>query len=199
LKNLNQEQSGFTLVELMIVLAIVGLLATIAIPNFRRFQSKSRQKEAHLLLAGIYTAELSNQGQWASFSSCLSQLGYVPEAARRFYAVGFENTAATSVNCSDTLGPVACNSLTIIGAASGACNATNTLFQDPTPSADTNYSATVKVGGSILTVDATLLTAATIGKTTFNVVATGSISDDPVVDYWAISDAKVLTNPTSGL
>jgi len=53
---------GFTLIELMIVVAIIGILAAIAIPNFMRFQARARQSEAKANLKAIFTAVKSD---WA--------------------------------------------------------------------------------------------------------------------------------------
>ncbi len=47
---------GFTLIELMIVVAIIGILAAIAIPNFMRFQARARQSEAKANLKAVFTA-----------------------------------------------------------------------------------------------------------------------------------------------
>jgi type IV pilus assembly protein PilA len=49
---LNSE-AGFTLVELMIVVGIIGLLSAIAIPNFISYQARSRRSEAYVNLAAI--------------------------------------------------------------------------------------------------------------------------------------------------
>ena len=50
-------QQGFTLIELMIVVAIIGVLAGIAIPNFLKFQMRSKVGEGKVNLSAIRTAE----------------------------------------------------------------------------------------------------------------------------------------------
>lgn len=60
---------GFTLIELMIALVIIGILAAIAIPNFLRYQVQSRQAEAKTNLGGIFVAELAYYGENARFGS----------------------------------------------------------------------------------------------------------------------------------
>ncbi len=51
-----RSKKGFTLIELMIVVAIIGILAAIAIPNFLKFQCKSKQSEARQNLGAIFVA-----------------------------------------------------------------------------------------------------------------------------------------------
>jgi type IV pilus assembly protein PilA len=67
-------QRGFTLVELMIVVAIIGILAAIAIPNFTKFQARAKQSEAKANLKGIYTAKHAAYGETDTFK-CASAGG----------------------------------------------------------------------------------------------------------------------------
>jgi type IV pilus assembly protein PilA len=57
MKVASRRQSGFSLVELMIVVSIIGVLSSVAIPNYIRFQLRSKTAEAKINLAAIRTAE----------------------------------------------------------------------------------------------------------------------------------------------
>jgi type IV pilus assembly protein PilA len=58
---------GFTLIELMIVVAIIGILAAIAIPNFVKFQCRSKQSEAKGNLKSMYVAQESYRAEFDSY------------------------------------------------------------------------------------------------------------------------------------
>lgn len=52
-----RKKDGFSLVELMVVVAIIGILATLAIPKFATFQAKARQSEAKTNLGALFALE----------------------------------------------------------------------------------------------------------------------------------------------
>ena len=54
-----QSNSGFSLIELMIAVAIVGVLAAIAIPQYQTFTYKARRTEAVLMLSGAHKAQVA--------------------------------------------------------------------------------------------------------------------------------------------
>ena len=57
--NRMHNRKGFTLIELMIVVVIIGILASLAIPRFMTASTRSKQSEAKQLLKQIYTMEHS--------------------------------------------------------------------------------------------------------------------------------------------
>jgi prepilin-type N-terminal cleavage/methylation domain-containing protein len=59
LKAFHRDSRGFTLIELMIVVVIIGILAALAVPRFMRATTKAKQSEAKQILKQIYTMQRS--------------------------------------------------------------------------------------------------------------------------------------------
>src|SRR5256885_499877 len=77
-------QKGFTLVELMIVVAIIAILASIAIPNFLKFQARAKQSEAKANLKAIFTAQKAFFQEKDRFSTMTGEVGFEPERNNRY-------------------------------------------------------------------------------------------------------------------
>ena len=60
---------GFTLVELMIVVAIIGILAAVAIPQFIAMQLRAKRSEVPTNLSAIRTAQKAYHHEWGTFTS----------------------------------------------------------------------------------------------------------------------------------
>src|SRR3954463_16802551 len=92
-------QKGFTLIELMIVVAIIGILAAIAIPNFIKFQARSKQSEAKANLKAIFTAQKAFFQEKDRYSSLTGEVGFSPERNNRY---AYYLTAANTLENRDT-------------------------------------------------------------------------------------------------
>src|SRR5437762_6500760 len=77
-------QNGFTLIELMIAVAIIGILAAVAIPNFMIFQARSKQSEAKTNLKALFAAEKGFMLEKDRYSSLIGEIGFSPERNNRY-------------------------------------------------------------------------------------------------------------------
>ena len=77
---MNTAQKGFTLIELMIVIAIIGILAAIAIPAYQDYIARSQMTEALNLASAQKTAVAETYGQIGTFEGIDSETNGIPKA-----------------------------------------------------------------------------------------------------------------------
>lgn len=173
-----KRQDGFTLVELMVVVAIIGLLSAVAIPNFKKYQAKAKMSEAKLQLSAAYTAEAAFFSDFNMYAACLGYMGYDPsnEKASRYYVVGFKTT--TAVHGDTHLSAV--NS----GLLATACPTTVTAADGST------FFSAGKGVGSAIAIDATFLPASTNGTQEDNTNMTFTIGTGGIIDGDKITTAN---------
>jgi len=169
---------GFTLIELMIVVAIIGILAAIAIPNFLRFQAKSRTSEAKTNLKAIYIAQNTYYGEFGVYGD-FNITNWSPVGRALIYAYSLNGDVPTGAQAtSGVIVPESGNlqyraSKGITGSSSWA--APNPPFVNSTPNFYND-------------------------NTAFVAGAAGDVSPrNPLADCWIINDNNALHNSQNGV
>jgi prepilin-type N-terminal cleavage/methylation domain-containing protein len=93
------EKRGFTLIELMIVVAIIAFLAIVSVPSFMKFLAKAKRAEAYMNLSSIYAAQKAYWAENGKYSDVLAGdggIGWKPEGyngggkgEKFYYTYGF--------------------------------------------------------------------------------------------------------------
>ncbi len=175
------KQKGFTLVELMIVVAIIGILAAIAIPNFIKFQARSKQSEPKANLKALFTAQRAYFSEKDTYSSLVGDIGFNPERGNRYEM----HTGCATVTNRATAQEVA--TTTDCGFAVDVFKG----FIAPGALATTNataVAATAGAGTCALTADGCVTTG---NNGAFAGIAAGNVDNDSALDNWLVSSMSV--------
>ena len=152
-------KKGFTLIELMIVVAIIGILAAIAIPNFLKFQAKSKTSEARTNLGAIFTGETSYFGEANSYGD-FGTIGWGPTGTPKYhYTLTGAMTGVSGLEIGAQL--VGLTAPTWTGNFNGASS-----------------------GGVAIVGNQPNLDIAVPGNTHYTAGAVGQIDNDPASDAW---------------
>ncbi len=112
-----QNQKGFTLIELMIVVAIIGILAAVALPAYQDYITRAKVSEGLALADSAKLAVLENASSGTAFSSGWT----APTATTNVASVAIDATTGTvTITYTDALGGGTSYTLNLIPMASGA-------------------------------------------------------------------------------
>lgn len=82
---------GFTLIELMIVVAVIGILAAIAYPNYTEYVTRSKRSDAKTALLQVQLAEEKWRANHITYGT-LSEIGVSSTSPNGYYTIAISGT-----------------------------------------------------------------------------------------------------------
>lgn len=177
------ESQGFTLIELMVVVGVLGILVAIAGPAYEKYQAKAQQSEAKLALSAIYSLEKGFYSEYGAYVPSFDAIGYFPEGKKRAYRIGWSSS-----------GPL------YAGVIDGYSGAFTNRYYDWVNWSKTNNACTLAAGALAtppVAVDETPFDVD--NPQSLTVAATGRILQNGGCDQWKIDHSKKLENVRNGL
>jgi prepilin-type N-terminal cleavage/methylation domain-containing protein len=93
MRRARRPESGFTILELMIAVAIIGILSAMAIPAFQIYQLRSKRSEAYANLGGISRTQTAFFSEFSSYYQTPTAVGWpgpVPGTQKRVWSAAAE-------------------------------------------------------------------------------------------------------------
>jgi type IV pilus assembly protein PilE len=96
-----RNRDGFTLIELMIVVVIIGILAAIAIPKFTQVSKSAKESEADGILKQAYTLQESYKQRYDIYATDaqLQTIGWDPAQGAKYYTFAVKAGATKDAFC----------------------------------------------------------------------------------------------------
>ncbi|MEO1023305.1 MAG: type IV pilin protein [Bacteroidota bacterium] len=100
-------EEGFSLTELLIVLAIIGILIMIAVPLYQNVTTRAKTTEARTQLSFLHTLQRAYQLEYDTYSSNFEAIGFeqeqlITEGGRARYVISIEESTTSGYTATAT-------------------------------------------------------------------------------------------------